>query len=109
MASRATGYNSAMSEPKLTEAELTEALTELSDWTRSGDTITRTIEAETFPAGIELVRQVAEVAEKANHHPDIDIRWRRVTFALSTHDSGGLTALDVSQAREIDRLAAQSD
>ncbi|MFI7668207.1 4a-hydroxytetrahydrobiopterin dehydratase [Nocardia sp. NPDC049526] len=98
-----------MSAPKLTEAELAEALTELSDWTRSGDTITRTIEAATFPAGIELVRQVAEVAEKANHHPDIDIRWRRVTFALSTHDSGGLTALDVSLAREIDRLAAQSD
>jgi 4a-hydroxytetrahydrobiopterin dehydratase len=55
------------------------------------------------------VRQVAEVAEKANHHPDIDIRWRRVRFSLSTHDSGGLTALDVSLAREIDRLAAQSD
>ncbi|MFX0575767.1 4a-hydroxytetrahydrobiopterin dehydratase [Nocardia nepalensis] len=98
-----------MSAPKLTEAELTEALTQLSDWTHSGDTITRTIEAKTFPAGIELVRQVAEVAEAANHHPDIDIRWRRVSFTLSTHDSGGLTALDVSLAREIDRLAAQSD
>ncbi|WP_433759105.1 4a-hydroxytetrahydrobiopterin dehydratase [Nocardia sp. CA-135398] len=98
-----------MSAPKLTEAELTEALTELSDWTRSGDAITRTIEAKTFPAGIELVRRVADVAENRNHHPDIDIRWRRVTFTLSTHDSGGLTALDVSLAREIDRLAAQSD
>ncbi|MET8876008.1 4a-hydroxytetrahydrobiopterin dehydratase [Nocardia sp. NPDC004604] len=98
-----------MSAPKLTEAELTEALAQLPDWTHSGDTITRTVKAKTFPAGIELVRQVAEVAEAANHHPDIDIRWRRVTFTLSTHDSGGLTALDVSLAREIDRLAAQSD
>lgn len=98
-----------MSVPKLTEAEITEVLTELSDWTRSGDTITRTIAAETFPAGIEFVRRVAEVAENANHHPDIDIRWRRVRFTLSTHDSGGLTALDVSLAREIDRLATQSD
>ncbi|MEU0499823.1 4a-hydroxytetrahydrobiopterin dehydratase [Nocardia sp. NPDC005998] len=98
-----------MSAPKLTEAELTEALTQLPDWTHSGDTITRTVKAKTFPAGIELVRQVAEVAEAANHHPDIDIRWRRVTFTLSTHDSGGLTALDVSLAHEIDRLAAQSD
>ncbi|MGW4772716.1 4a-hydroxytetrahydrobiopterin dehydratase [Nocardia sp. NPDC004278] len=98
-----------MSAPKLTEAELTEALTQLPDWTHSGDTITRTVKAKTFPAGIELVRQVAEVAEAANHHPDIDIRWRRVTFILSTHDSGGLTALDVSLAREIDRLVVQSD
>lgn len=96
-----------MSAPLLTETELAEALTTLPDWTRDGDVLTRTVQAPTFLAGIELVRQVAEAAEAANHHPDIDIRWRKVTFALSTHDSGGLTALDVELARKIDQLAAQ--
>ncbi|MGW4716969.1 4a-hydroxytetrahydrobiopterin dehydratase [Nocardia sp. NPDC004260] len=88
----------------LSEPEIAEALTELPEWSRSGDNLTRTVEAATFPAGIELVRRVAEVAEEANHHPDIDIRWRKVTFSLSTHSAGGLTALDVALAHEIDRL-----
>ncbi|MEU7140232.1 4a-hydroxytetrahydrobiopterin dehydratase [Nocardia sp. NPDC046473] len=96
-----------MSAPLLTETELTESLTDLPDWTRDGDVLSRTVQAPTFLAGIELVRQVAEAAEAANHHPDIDIRWRKVSFALSTHDSGGLTALDVELARKIDQLAAR--
>ncbi|MER7454800.1 4a-hydroxytetrahydrobiopterin dehydratase [Nocardia beijingensis] len=92
----------------LSDTEIAEALTELPEWSRSGDALTRTVEAATFPAGIELVRRVADVAEEANHHPDIDIRWRKVTFTLSTHSAGGLTALDVALAHEIDRLAGQS-
>lgn len=88
----------------LSDTEIAEALTELPEWSRSGDTLTRTVEAATFPAGIELVRRVADVAEEANHHPDIDIRWLKVTFTLSTHSAGGLTALDVALAHEIDRL-----
>ncbi|WP_067817074.1 4a-hydroxytetrahydrobiopterin dehydratase [Nocardia inohanensis] len=92
----------------LSEDEIAKALTELPEWTRTGDSISRTFEAPSFLAGIELVRRVAGAAEAANHHPDIDIRWRRVTFTLSTHDAGGLTALDAALAREIDRLAAQS-
>ncbi|MGK8522289.1 4a-hydroxytetrahydrobiopterin dehydratase [Nocardia asteroides] len=88
----------------LSDIEIAEALTELPDWTRSGNTLVRTVEAPTFPAGIELVRRVAEVAEEADHHPDIDIRWRKVTFRLSTHSAGGLTALDVALAHQIDRL-----
>ncbi|MGW4093905.1 4a-hydroxytetrahydrobiopterin dehydratase [Nocardia sp. NPDC004750] len=88
----------------LSEPEIADALTELPEWSRSGDNLTRTVEAATFLAGIELVRRVAEVAEEANHHPDIDIRWRKVTFSLSTHSAGGLTALDVALAHEIDRL-----
>ncbi|WP_280342299.1 4a-hydroxytetrahydrobiopterin dehydratase [Nocardia abscessus] len=88
----------------LSDTEIAEALTELPDWTRSGDSLVRTIQAPTFPAGIELVRRVAEAAEEADHHPDIDIRWRKVTFSLSTHSAGGLTALDVALAHEIDRL-----
>ncbi|MGY1900573.1 4a-hydroxytetrahydrobiopterin dehydratase [Nocardia gipuzkoensis] len=88
----------------LSDTEIAEALTELPDWIRSGDNLVRTVQAPTFPAGIELVRRVAEAAEEADHHPDIDIRWRKVTFSLSTHSAGGLTALDVALAHEIDRL-----
>ncbi|MFI9410868.1 4a-hydroxytetrahydrobiopterin dehydratase [Nocardia gamkensis] len=88
----------------LSDTEIAEALTELPDWTRSGYALVRTVEAPTFPAGIDLVRRVAEVAEEADHHPDIDIRWRKVTFSLSTHSAGGLTALDVALAHQIDRL-----
>lgn len=92
----------------LTEEELRTALADLPDWTRSGDSITRTVEAASFPAGIDLVGRVAAVAEEANHHPDIDIRWRKVTFTLSTHSAGGLTAMDVTLAKRIDELAQQN-
>jgi 4a-hydroxytetrahydrobiopterin dehydratase len=97
-----------MATPLLTDDELNAALKDLPDWVRAGAEITRTVEAATFPAGIELVRRVASAAEAANHHPDIDIRWRRVTFTLSTHSAGGLTGLDISVAHEIDRLARES-
>ncbi|ATL70382.1 4a-hydroxytetrahydrobiopterin dehydratase [Nocardia terpenica] len=97
-----------MSTPLLTEDELTAALKDLPEWTHTGNSIARTVEAPTFLAGIELVRRVATAAEEANHHPDIDIRWRRVTFTLSTHSADGLTRLDVQLAHEIDRLAQQS-
>ncbi|QLY32759.1 4a-hydroxytetrahydrobiopterin dehydratase [Nocardia huaxiensis] len=92
----------------LSEDDITKALTELPDWTRTGDSIARTVEAPSFLSGIELVRRVAVAAEAANHHPDIDIRWRRVTFTLSTHSAGGLTALDVALAHEIDRQTQQA-
>ncbi|WP_406232825.1 4a-hydroxytetrahydrobiopterin dehydratase [Nocardia sp. NBC_01009] len=89
----------------LSDADIDDALSDLPDWQRSGDTITRTIKAPTFLDGIELVRRVADAAEAADHHPDIDIRWRRVTFALSTHSAGGLTGRDMLLAHQIDRLA----
>ncbi|MFI1911750.1 4a-hydroxytetrahydrobiopterin dehydratase [Nocardia sp. NPDC020380] len=97
-----------MSTALLSEEEIAKALTDLPEWTRTGDSISRTVQAPSFLAGIELVRKVAEAAEAADHHPDIDIRWRRITFTLSTHSAGGLTGLDAALAREIDRLAAQS-
>ncbi len=96
-----------MGTPLLTDDELASELKDLPDWTRSGDTISRTIEAASFPAGIDLVARVGAAAEEADHHPDIDIRWRKVTFALSTHSEGGLTRLDVELARRIDQLARQ--
>ncbi len=88
----------------LAGAELDEALAEIPQWTVHGTEITRTLTAPTFLDGIELVRRVAIAAEDANHHPDIDIRWRNITFTLTTHDSGGLTRLDVALARVIDDL-----
>lgn len=96
-----------MSTELLTEDELRAALPDLPEWTRTGDSITRTIEASSFPAGIDLVGRVAAVAEEANHHPDIDIRWRKVTFTLSTHSAGGLTTSDIALAKRIDQLAQQ--
>jgi len=75
------------------------------DWERHGDEIERTVSCSSFPAAIELVRKVADVAEDRDHHPDMDIRWRNVRFALSTHSAGGLTQNDLDLADEIDRLA----
>jgi 4a-hydroxytetrahydrobiopterin dehydratase len=63
------------------------------------------VESPSFPEAVELVRKVAEAAEAANHHPDIDIRWRKVTYTLSTHSAGGLTQLDLDLAAQIDSLA----
>ncbi len=97
-----------MSTPLLTDDELHTALANLPDWTRSGDSIARTVEAPSFLAGIDLVGRVAAAAEEANHHPDIDIRWRKVTFTLSTHSAGGLTQLDLALAQRIDQLAQQN-
>ena len=78
---------------------------ELTDWHRDGDVITRRVEASSFLDGIALVQRVAEQAEELNHHPDIDIRYTTLTFALSTHSAGGLTGKDLELAGRIDRLA----
>jgi 4a-hydroxytetrahydrobiopterin dehydratase len=90
----------------LTDVELAAGLADLDGWSGDTDAITRLVEAPSFLAGIDLVAQVATEAEEVDHHPDIDIRWRRVTFTLSTHDAGGVTRLDLELARKIDGLAA---
>ena len=91
---------------RLTDQQLTDALRELPAWHRDGDTLRRNVVAEDFPTAIRLVVAVAETAEAMDHHPDIDIRWRTLTFALSTHSAGGLTSLDLELAARIDALAA---
>jgi 4a-hydroxytetrahydrobiopterin dehydratase len=75
-------------------------------WAQSGAEITRTVECPSFPAAIEMVQRVADEAERRDHHPDIDIRWRTLRFTLSTHSAGGLTQLDLDLAADIDRLAS---
>ncbi|MFF0542855.1 4a-hydroxytetrahydrobiopterin dehydratase [Nocardia thailandica] len=88
----------------LSDPEITIALATLPDWSRDGDSITRTYKAPSFLDGIEAVRRVGAAAEAADHHPDIDIRWRTLTFTLSTHSAGGLTGKDVDLAHTIDGL-----
>jgi 4a-hydroxytetrahydrobiopterin dehydratase len=90
----------------LDDAAIATALDGLPGWERDGDTIVRTASLPDFPTAIRVVDQVAEAAERADHHPDIDIRWRTLTFRLSTHSAGGLTANDVALAGEISELIA---
>ncbi|MBA4021019.1 MAG: 4a-hydroxytetrahydrobiopterin dehydratase [Gordonia sp.] len=88
----------------LNESEITQALADLASWTREGDSLTRTVDCPDFPAAIAFVVRVADAAEAADHHPDIDIRWRKVTFTLSTHSEGGITGKDTQLAHQIDDL-----
>ncbi|MGH3765778.1 MAG: 4a-hydroxytetrahydrobiopterin dehydratase [Pseudonocardiaceae bacterium] len=92
----------------LDDEQVTAALKGLTDWQRDGDAIVRTAKLPSFPAAIEAVRAVAKIAEARNHHPDIDIRWRTVTFRCSTHSEGGITALDIELAGEIDGVLASA-
>ena len=74
-----------------------------SDWRREGEAIVRDVECGDFAAAIALVNRVAELAERANHHPDILVHgWNKVRLTLSTHSEGGLTEADLDLAREID-------
>ena len=88
----------------LTDRDIEDA--QLTHWTVAEKSLTRTVELTSFPAAIEVVNRVADAAEAADHHPDIDIRWRTLTFTLSTHSAGGLTQKDVDLARRIDALVA---
>jgi len=86
----------------LTDAQIHAALGALPTWHRSGDELEASYTMADFPRGIDLVQLVATSAEAAGHHPDIDIRWRTVTFRLSSHDAGGITTRDVNLARRIE-------
>ncbi len=89
---------------KLTPAQIKAALPSVKPWRKKAATITRTYEFKDFPAAIQFVRAAARLAEKAWHHPDIDIRWNKVTLVLTTHDAGGLTEKDFELARKFDRI-----
>ncbi|WP_327047416.1 4a-hydroxytetrahydrobiopterin dehydratase [Microbispora sp. NBC_01189] len=82
---------------------------EASEWRREGDTIRRTVAARDFRTAIAIVNDIAEQAEALNHHPDIDIRWRTLHLALTTHDAGGLTDLDYKLAARIDAIVADHE
>jgi 4a-hydroxytetrahydrobiopterin dehydratase len=81
-----------------------EALASLDGWSGDPAAITRTVELPSFPAAIAVVDRVAAVAEELDHHPDIDIRWRTLTFGCTTHSAGGVTRRDVRLAARIDEI-----
>ena len=89
----------------LSDAEIDSRLADLPNWQRVEETIVATYAMPSFPHSIALVASAAAEAEAADHHPDMDIRWRRVTFTLTTHDAGGLTARDLDLAAAVDRAA----
>jgi 4a-hydroxytetrahydrobiopterin dehydratase len=89
---------------KLDESKIQSALAALPQWQRAEPMITRTFEFSDFVAAMKFVNAVAGLAEAAQHGPDIDIRWNKVTLALTTHDSGGLTEKDFAFARQCDAL-----
>src|SRR6059058_1026376 len=91
----------------LTDEEIIRQLVDLPGWVRDGQSLRADYEAPDFIAGIRLVHEVALLAEAMDHHPDIDIRWRTVSFSVSTHSDGGLTQLDVELAHVISREGAR--
>lgn len=76
-------------------------------WSGDDAYLERIVTAPTFVVGIEILGRVATLAEDMNHHPDMDVRWRRVRYGLTTHDVGGVTELDLALARRIDGVAAE--
>ena len=94
----------------LTEEEIARELERLPDWSRADDgepAIKATYEFADFQAALDFVNQVGHDAEQVNHHPDIDIRWNKVTLVLSTHSEGGLTHRDVELAHRISAESGQ--
>ena len=89
----------------LTEEDRAQFSAATPDWQLDGETITRTYQFGTFAAAIGFVTGVAMAAEVADHHPDIDIRWNKVTLALSTHSEKALTTRDTDLAATADLLA----
>lgn len=94
--------------PLLPDNEIREGLGKLTGWERRGDEIEKVYELPSFPDAIAFVTRVGFLAEKADHHPDLDVRWRKVRVALSTHSEGGITDKDVALAGEIESLTGGS-
>ena len=90
--------------PLLSSDQITNELQPLKGWNLVGKEIKKTYEHKDFVHAMGFVNSVALLAEKANHHPDIDIRWNKVTLTLSTHSAGGLTEKDFILAKEIEKL-----
>jgi len=89
---------------KLTPSEIKRALPKVRGWRRRGQALHRTFTFKDFAAAMQFTNQVARLAEKADHHPDIDIRWNEVTLVWSTHSAGGLTEYDFTLAAQVSAL-----
>lgn len=88
---------------RLSDIEIQRELGSLQGWSRRGDTLVKTYTFPTFAEGIAFVGRVARIADAMDHHPDIDIRYTKVTCTLSTHEPKGITRLDVALAEKIER------
>jgi 4a-hydroxytetrahydrobiopterin dehydratase len=86
--------------------ELQSALGTRPGWVGDPSGIARTVRLPSFPEAIRVVDRVAEIAEELDHHPDIDVRWRTLTFRCATHSAGGVTAKDLDLAERIDEIVA---
>jgi len=95
--------------PLLSDTEIADRLAALPEWRREGDWIVRTVRCPTFRAAIDLVDRAADAAEAADHHPDFEINWRRVTFKLTTKAAGGLSHKDFDMASQIEALAGGAE
>lgn len=91
--------------PVLTDTEVKQSLGKLKGWQQNGMAIQRVFEFPDFKAAMQFVNKIADAAEQAGHHPDIDIRYNKVTMALVSHDSGGITDRDVRMAEKINQIA----
>jgi 4a-hydroxytetrahydrobiopterin dehydratase len=89
---------------KPTPDAIKNSLADLPDWSLEGNSIVRTFTLGNFVEAVEFVNQITELAEDANHHPDVDIRWNKVTLRLTTHSKGELTRADFDLAAQIDML-----
>ena len=89
----------------LTDSAIQTALSKLPGWKRNGLAIEQTFEFADFKLAMAFVNKIAEAAETANHHPDIDIRYNKVKMSLVSHDSGGVTERDVQMATRISQIA----
>jgi len=95
-------------QPLLSDADVEAALAppDGPGWELVGGKLVKLVTCDGFVGALTFVNEIGQLAEKANHHPDIDIRYNRVTLALVTHDSGGITQLDLDMARAIDGVHA---
>jgi 4a-hydroxytetrahydrobiopterin dehydratase len=89
----------------LSDADIATGLSTLPGWGREGDEIVKVYECPSFADAIAFVVRIGFFAEKANHHPDLDIRWRKVRVVLSTHAAGGITENDFALAGQIESVA----
>lgn len=89
---------------RLTPEQVGAKLAALPQWSEAGGVIQRTYQLTDFVQAMKFVNQTAELAEKRKHHPDILVRWNKVTLSLSTHDAGGITQKDFDFAVEADKL-----
>lgn len=95
-----------MERRKLLKDEIAEGLASLDSWVAEADTVKRRYEFENFAQSLRFVNKVGEIAEEADHHPDIYFGWGYAEIAFTTHDRGGVTDLDLHMAKRTDSLFA---